>query len=142
MKAERQSIISNHRIMLDNIFRNCFCYEGDEGRLPSKVSTSCSAFKALMVLGLKDSLVLFILFSFFFFKKKKKGKSAKHGGWFGSDLRTKHVVENRLLGFREAENQFSSYKGACYLWCAYLLPMSVPHFCGLLVKDIIFFIEI
>jgi len=51
------------------------------------------------------------------------------------------VVENHLLGFTDAEDQFASYKGG-YLWCAYLLPMSVHHFCGLLVKDIIFFNEI
>ena len=31
MGAERQSIISNHHIMLDSIFRNCFCYDGGEG---------------------------------------------------------------------------------------------------------------
>lgn len=48
MMAESQSIISNHHIMLDNIFRNCFCYNGDEGKLPSTVSTGCCAFRGLI----------------------------------------------------------------------------------------------
>lgn len=53
---------------------------------------------------------------------KGTSKSDKCGSWFESDLGTKHVVENHLLGFTEAENQFASYKGGCYLCCAYYCP--------------------
>lgn len=45
IKAESQSIISNHLIMLDNIFRNCICYDGDEGKLAQ--SPAC-AFRGLI----------------------------------------------------------------------------------------------
>lgn len=97
-----------------------------------------------MMLGLKDKQLIYVFGGFFclFFLFKGASKSDKHGSWFESDLGTKHVVENHLLGFTEAENQFASYKGGCYLWCAYLLPVSVHHSCGLLVKDIILFNEI
>lgn len=41
MMAESQSIIPNHHIMLDNIFRNSFSYDEGEEKLPSTVSINC-----------------------------------------------------------------------------------------------------
>lgn len=64
-------------------------------------------------------------------QKQKTSKSGEHVTWLESDLGKMHVVENHLLGFTEAENQFDSRKGGCYLWCVCSLPMSVHHFCGL-----------